>query len=83
MAFRHFNDVIHYFNGNWQKENALMDEYLENSDKKGQVIIDKYDVDSEDLEDFGNDVYLLGMLCGARFGRSEVLSIIEYLKNNK
>ena len=86
MAFRNFSDIMHYVRGNWAKENALMDEYLEKSNKKLQILVDNYDDGTnigDHIVDYGNDVYLLGMLSGARFGRKEVLKIISECKNKQ
>ena len=84
--FRNINDIIHYVRGDWAKENNLMDDYLKKSNKKLQILVDNYDDGTnigEQIVDYGNDVYILGMLSGARFGRNEVLKIISDMESKQ
>lgn len=84
MVFRHISNIVHYIRGKWTRENYLMDKYQAHSNEKLQALVDNYDDGTnigEAIADYADDVYTLGMLHGARLGRSEVLKWVSEQDN--
>lgn len=77
--FRNINDVIAYLNGDWARQNELMDFYTHRARRFEEKILQAHPELEEDLRRYSSCVTACSSMSGARLGMKEVEKLLDKL----